>query len=90
MNFKIFSGLYLRNCNIQKLIFDRDIGWGLKMANIFVLFHLFHISLCTMLFPQAKGYGLFLYPPEAPGGYFRLAFATPPPPHVEIFSALTL
>ena len=31
-----------------------------------------------------------LYPPEASGGYFGLAFATPPPPRVERFSALTL
>ena len=30
-----------------------------------------------------------LYPPEASGGYFGLAFATPPP-RVERFSALTL
>ena len=32
----------------------------------------------------------FLYPPEASGGYFGLAFATRPPPRVERFSALTL
>ena len=32
----------------------------------------------------------FLYPPEASGGYFGLASATPPPPRVERFSALTL
>ena len=31
-----------------------------------------------------------LYPPEASGGYFGLAFATPPPPRVERFLALTL
>ena len=31
-----------------------------------------------------------LYPPEASGGYFGLAFATPPPPCVERFLALTL
>ena len=31
-----------------------------------------------------------LYPPEASGGYFGLASATPPPPRVERFSALTL
>ena len=31
----------------------------------------------------------FLYPPEASGGYFGLASATPPP-RVERFSALTL
>ena len=36
---------------------------------------------------------LLLYPPDASGGYFGLAFATPPPlppPRVERFSALTL
>ena len=32
---------------------------------------------------------VLLYPPEASGGYFALAFATPPP-RVERFSALTL
>ena len=32
---------------------------------------------------------IFLYPPEASGGYFGLASATPPP-RVERFSALTL
>ena len=31
-----------------------------------------------------------LYPLEASGGYFGLASATPPPPRVERFSALTL
>ena len=31
-----------------------------------------------------------LYPPEASGGYFGLAFAMPPPPRIERFSALTL
>ena len=31
-----------------------------------------------------------LYPLEASGGYFGLEFATPPPPRVERFSALTL
>ena len=34
---------------------------------------------------------ILLYPLEASGGYFGLAFATPPPPpRVERFSALTL
>ena len=33
---------------------------------------------------------LLLYSPEASGGYFGLAFATPPPPCVERFLALTL
>ena len=31
----------------------------------------------------------FLYPPEASGGYFGLAFATPPP-RIERFLAFTL
>ena len=33
--------------------------------------------------------GIFLYPPEASGGYFGLAFPTPPP-RVERFLASTL
>ena len=33
---------------------------------------------------------VLLYPPEASGGYFGLASATPPPLRVERFSALTL
>ena len=42
-------------------------------------------------FPVPAVVGYLLYPPEASGGYFGLAFATPlPPPRVERFSALTL
>ena len=33
---------------------------------------------------------LLLYPPEASGGYFGLAFAAPPPLRLERFSAFTL
>ena len=35
-------------------------------------------------------FNAYLYPPDASGGYFGLASATPPPPRVERFSALTL
>ena len=48
----------------------------------FIAISIVHSKLCIYM---------LLYPPEASGGYFGLAFATlPPPPCVERFLALTL
>ena len=58
-----------------------------------LFFRLRFSSLSSKLYCDIYTFPYFyalLYPPEASGGYFGLASATPPPPRVERFSALTL
>ena len=60
---------------------------GIIRFSAFLLFKFVHVPITSHSILRVA----LLYPPEASGGYFGLASATPPlPPHVERFLALTL
>ena len=72
---------------VTKMKYDESYSFDQAVSLPVVLFPLFNTKIKIVLY-ACLCYSL--YPPEASGGYFGLTSATPPPPRVELFSALTL